>query len=32
MNTATGKRLAARRDEFLHSFLDEFYAEWDGNR
>ena len=32
MNTVAGKRLAARRDEFLHSFLDEFYAEWDGNR
>ena len=32
MNTETGRKLAARRDEFLHSFLDEFYAEWDGNR
>ena len=32
MNTATGSRLAAGRDVFLRSFLDEFYAEWDGIR
>lgn len=32
MNTATGSRLAAGRDDFLRSFLDEFYAEWDGIR
>ena len=32
MNTSTGKKLAAQRDLFLRAFLDEFYAEWDGNR
>ena len=32
MNTATGKKLAARRDAVLRDFLEEFYAEWDGNR
>lgn len=32
MNTSTGKKLAAQRDLFLRVFLDEFYAEWDGNR
>ena len=30
MNTATGKKLAARRDAVLRDFLEEFYAEWDG--
>lgn len=32
MNTATGKHLAVERDEFLRTFLKEFYAEWDGIR
>jgi len=32
MNTETGKQLAVQRDAYLRSFLDEFYAEWDGNR
>lgn len=32
MNTDAGKKMAARRDEFLREFLDEFYAEWDGLR
>lgn len=32
MNTATGRRLADRRDAFLRVFLEEFYAEWDGIR
>lgn len=32
MNTSTGKELAQQRDVYLRSFLDEFYAEWDGKR
>jgi len=32
MNTATGRKLAEQRDAFVRSFLDEFYAEWDGIR
>ena len=32
MTTATGSNLAQQRDAFLHSFLEEFYAEWDGIR
>ena len=32
MTTETGKKLAAERDTFMRAFLDQFYAEWDGNR
>ena len=32
MTTATGKLLAQQRDEFMHSFLDQFYAECVGER
>ena len=32
MTTATGRDLAQQRDAFLRSFLEEFYAEWDGIR
>jgi len=32
MNTDAGRRIAAQRHEFLHTFLEEFYAEWDGIR
>ena len=32
MNTETGKKLACQRDAYLRTFLDEFYAEWDGIR
>jgi len=32
MNTDTGKRLAEQRHRYLENFLDEFYAEWDGER
>lgn len=30
MNTATGKRMAARRHAYMEDFLTEFYSEWDG--
>lgn len=30
MNTRTGIKLAEERHHFLHSFLDQFYNEWDG--
>jgi len=30
MNTATGKRLAQARHEYMESFLKQFHAEWDG--
>ena len=32
MNTDAGKKLAQERDVYLRGFLEEFYAEWDGNR
>ena len=32
MNTPAGKELARQRDAYLRGFLDEFYAEWDGNK
>ncbi|MBT8394976.1 MAG: HD domain-containing protein [Flavobacteriaceae bacterium] len=32
MNTQTGKKLAQSRHEYLKSFLDQFYAEWNGER
>lgn len=32
MNTETGRRLAESRDQYLRSFLEEFYAEWNGER
>ena len=30
MNTATAQKLAAQRHAFMETFLDQFYAEWDG--
>ncbi|SDZ41645.1 uncharacterized protein SAMN05421736_11250 [Evansella caseinilytica] len=30
MNTETGKKMAASRHEYMESFLERFYAEWDG--
>ena len=32
MTTPTGKNLARQRDEFMHSFLEQFYAEAVGQR
>ena len=32
MNTEFGRSMAHQRDLYLRGFLDEFYAEWDGNR
>lgn len=30
MKTATGKKLAVRRHEFMENYLEEFFKEWDG--
>jgi uncharacterized protein len=32
MNTTTGKRLAAGRHQYLEAFLEQFLAEWQGQR
>ena len=32
MNTETGKRMAAERHHFMKQFLEQFYAEWEGER
>lgn len=32
MNTKTGKRIASNRHKFMEQYLDQFYAEWDGER
>ena len=32
MNTKAGKRIAKERHKYMEEFLDQFYAEWDGNR
>lgn len=32
MNTKTGKRIAKHRHQFMEQYLDQFYAEWDGER
>lgn len=32
MNTTEGKRLAQGRHEFMETYLEQFYAEWEGER
>jgi uncharacterized protein len=32
MNTKTGKRIAAERHQFMELYLEQFYAEWDGEK
>lgn len=32
MNTETGKNMAAQRHDFMVRYLDQFYAEWQGER
>jgi uncharacterized protein len=32
MNTDTGKRIARQRHEFMESYLEQFYAEWNGEK
>ena len=31
MNTATGKKLAEQRHQFMEAYLEQFYNEWEGN-
>lgn len=30
MNTKTGRKMAERRHQFMETYLEEFYREWDG--
>ena len=32
MNTASGKKIAEQRHEYMKQYLEQFYAEWEGNR
>ena len=32
MNTETGKQIAEQRHQFMEQYLDQFYAEWKGQR
>lgn len=32
MNTAAARRMAAERDRFMRAYLEEFFAEWEGER
>ena len=32
MNTQTGKQMARQRHQFMTEFLDQFYAEWSGEK
>ena len=32
MNTASGKKIAEQRHEYMKQYLEQFYAEWNGER
>ena len=32
MNTKTGKQIAQKRHEYMEGFLEQFYAEWEGEK
>ena len=32
MNTQTGRQIAAERHAFYERFLEQFYAEWNGEK
>lgn len=32
MNTPTGKEMAIQRHQFMETYLDHFFAEWDGSK
>jgi uncharacterized protein len=32
MNTKSGKLIAQKRHEYMLTYLDQFYNEWDGRR
>ena len=32
MCTKTGRQIAEKRHQFMELFLDQFYAEWDGEK
>ena len=32
MNTATGKKVAEQRHQFMETYLEQFYNEWNGKR
>ena len=32
MNTKTGRQIAEKRHQFMMSYLDQFYAEWNGEK
>ena len=32
MNTEEGKKIAKQRTQYMKEYLDEFFAEWNGER
>lgn len=32
MNTESARKIATERDRFMRKYIDEFYAEWNGNK
>jgi len=30
MNTGAGRKMAEQRHEFMQTYLDQFYMEWEG--